>query len=93
VIYFVYVLRNPKGSFYIGYSNNLKRRLVEHQQGKTYTTRRLGGPWKLIYFEACVHIWDARKRENFLKTGPGRAFLKKRLRYFLEQNKITPKLE
>ena len=87
MIYFVYVLQNPKGSFYIGYTNSLKRRLPEHQRGEVYTTRRMGGPWKLIYFETGINMWDARKRERFLKTGPGRSFLKKRLKYFLEQNK------
>lgn len=87
MIYFVYVLQNPKGSFYIGYSNNLKRRLTEHKTGKVYTTSRIKGPWKLIYFEAGTNKWDAIKREKFLKSGPGRAFITKRLKYFLSQNK------
>ncbi|MFH1253053.1 MAG: GIY-YIG nuclease family protein [Candidatus Uhrbacteria bacterium] len=84
MIYFVYILRNPKGSFYIGYTNNLKRRLTEHQNGGVYTTRRMGGPWKLIYFEAGINRFDAIKRERFLKTGPGRHFFLNRLKNFLQ---------
>jgi len=38
---------------------------------------------KLIYYEACVHIEDAIRREKYLKTYHGKLFLKKRLKSYL----------
>ncbi|MFC1618147.1 GIY-YIG nuclease family protein [Patescibacteria group bacterium] len=61
--------------FYIGYTNNLKRRLEEHQQGKNISTaKRL--PLKLFYFEGHLLEKDARRRERYFKTTKGKAMLK-----------------
>lgn len=53
VFFYVYVLHSVKdGDRYIGYTSNLKKRIEEHQQGKSFATSyRL--PFKLIYYEAC----------------------------------------
>jgi len=42
----------------------------------------------LIYYEACVHLADARRRERFLKTGKGKQYLYNRLKDSL--NMILP---
>jgi len=79
VFFYVYVLESLKdGNKYIGYTNNLKRRLEEHKKGLSFSTRfRL--PFKLIYFEGCLNQEDAKRRENYLKATQGRRFLGLRL--------------
>jgi len=42
----------------------------------------------LIYYEACVHLGDARRRERFLKTGKGKRYLNNRLKESL--NMVRP---
>lgn len=77
--YWVYILESLKdGNKYIGYTNNLKRRIEEHKKGLSFSTKfRL--PFKLIYFEGCINEQDAKRREYYLKTTQGRRFLGLRL--------------
>ncbi|MEK7497268.1 MAG: GIY-YIG nuclease family protein [Patescibacteria group bacterium] len=79
MFYYTYVLRSQKdGELYIGFTNNLKRRLVEHKKGLNFSTKyRL--PFELIYFEGCLNMLDAKRRERYLKTTQGRRFLGLRL--------------
>ena len=88
VFFYVYVLESLKdGKRYIGYTSDLRRRIEEHQKGKSYSTRpRL--PMKLIYFEACTNKEDAERREGYLKTTGGRKFLVKRLRSYYKKSKL-----
>jgi hypothetical protein len=46
VMYFVYVLQNPQGRIYIGFTTHLEKRIQQHQQGEAGWTRARG-PWKL----------------------------------------------
>jgi len=80
---YVYVLRSLKSSkWYIGCTNNLRKRFIEHQNDKsTYTKGR--GPFELIYYEACLNKLDGFAREKYLKSGMGRRYLKNRLKRFL----------
>ena len=41
------------------------------------------GPYDLIYYEACLEKDDAKARELFLKSGPGKRYLYQRLKRFL----------
>lgn len=86
-MYYTYLLESQKDSgWYIGYTNNLKDRFLEHSQGRVISTKnRL--PIKLIYYEAYLNRLDAKKRERFLKSGSGRKFLKKQLTNYLINNK------
>jgi len=43
----------------------------------------MGVPWKLIYYEACLDEGDSLAREKYLKSGPGKAYIKNRLKRFL----------
>jgi putative endonuclease len=81
--HYVYVLLSKKDNkFYIGYTQNLKRRIKEHNAKRNFSTKsRL--PVSLIYAEACLNKEDAGRRENYLKTTQGRRFLKLRIRKFL----------
>ena len=79
VFFYTYVLESLQDSDrYIGYTDNLKRRLEEHKKGLSFATKsRL--PFKLIYFEGCLNQTDAKRREAYLKTTQGRRFLGLRL--------------
>ncbi len=79
MFFFVYVLQSLKDNkLYIGYTNNLKQRIEEHQKGKSFSTKfRL--PFQLIYFEGGLDENDAKRREGYLKTTQGRRFLGLRL--------------
>lgn len=82
MFYYVYVLESLKdGNRYIGFTNNLKRRLLEHNKGLNFSTE-FRRPFKLIYFEGCVNINDAKRRESYLKTTQGRRFLGLRLKEY-----------
>lgn len=82
-MWYVYALYSKElDRFYIGYTENMERRLAEHQAGKTHTTDRMGIV-ELVYYEACFVKEDATRRERQLKTGFGRGYLRKRLEKYL----------
>ncbi|MDO8569786.1 MAG: GIY-YIG nuclease family protein [bacterium] len=74
--YVVYILKDSNGKVYKGVTNNLQRRLKEHQRGHTDTTRKMHG-LQVIYTEKARDWTEARKRELYLKSAAGRRFLKK----------------
>jgi len=61
---------------YVGSTNNLARRLAEHNADKSTFTKTFV-PWELIYQEECNSLQSARKREKYFKTAAGRKVLKK----------------
>lgn len=73
--YYVYILRNEKGEFYKGSTDDLKKRILDHNAGRVRSTKN-GKPWNLIYYEAFISKKIARREELFLKTGKGRERLK-----------------
>jgi putative endonuclease len=78
-MYSVYVLVSLKdGKHYTGSTSNLERRIKQHNQGKTESTRRRR-PFKLIYQEEHLEKEEAEERERFLKSGKGREELKQLL--------------
>jgi putative endonuclease len=82
--YYVYVLKSEvDNSWYIGYTLDLEKRIIEHNSGKTITTKRKM-PWSIIYFEASKSKEDAISREKYLKSGMGRRYLKNRLKIQLD---------
>lgn len=79
-MHYVYITKSEKDNkLYIGSTNNLKRRMEEHNRGLVYSTKSRG-PFHVIYYEAYKEEKDARKRESNLKLR-SRAFaqLKKRM--------------
>ncbi|MEK7353658.1 MAG: GIY-YIG nuclease family protein [Chloroflexota bacterium] len=66
--YFVYVLRNPEGRLYVGFTTDLSRRILQHQNGEAGWTRGRG-PWKLVYHETFTYRLEAMRRERNLKRG------------------------
>jgi len=80
---YVYVIGSEKdGKWYTGFTNDLRKRFNEHNNGKVLSTKSRG-PFKIIYYEACVNMQDAKSREKYLKTGMGKRYLKNRLKRFL----------
>jgi len=78
-MYYVYVIQSLKDKkLYTGYTNDLQRRIEEHNAGRNEVTKDRK-PFRLLYYEACHQKGDALRRELQLKTGFGRAYLKKRL--------------
>jgi len=66
--YFVYVLRNPEGRLYIGFTIDLNKRLHQHQEDKGgWTCGR--GPWELVHYETFTDRSEAMRRERKLKRG------------------------
>ncbi len=75
-MYTVYVLLSEStNKFYIGQTNDLPRRLLEHKTGLARYTRGRG-PWKLVLSEQYSTRAEAMKREKSLKSGKGREWLK-----------------
>ena len=78
-MWYTYILESKKdGKHYIGSTNDLKRRLNEHNMGFVDATQpRL--PFSLVSYVAVETERQARALEKYLKTGSGFAFIKKRI--------------
>jgi len=83
VMFFIYLLQSESsGTFYIGYTDNLERRVEEHNSGENRSTKH-GCPWKLLYYEACLNQHDALCREKYLKTNQGYRLIQTRIKEYL----------
>lgn len=76
-MYYVYILKSEiKEKTYVGFTNNLERRIKEHNSGKSkFTSRYI--PWRVVYQEQVETPANARARELYLKSAAGRKFRKK----------------
>ncbi|HLD61910.1 MAG TPA: GIY-YIG nuclease family protein [Patescibacteria group bacterium] len=79
-MYYVYIIKSSKnGKLYIGYTANLKERMIKHNSATEKSTKAYA-PWKLVYYEAYKSESDARKRELRLKDfGKAYGQLKRRM--------------
>jgi predicted GIY-YIG superfamily endonuclease len=79
-MWYAYIIRsvNFPEQEYIGATANLKRRLAEHNAGKSSDTSKFK-PWKLVWYCAFPEKPEALAFERYLKSHSGRAFAKKRL--------------
>lgn len=77
---YVYVIRSEKdGRFYVGLTSNVKKRVSQHNAGRTRSTKAYR-PWKLFFFEECLNRIEARKREKYLKSGYGKQWIKEKFK-------------
>ena len=67
-MYYFYILQCADNKRYYGYTNNLIRRLKEHQVGKNISTKRRR-PLKVVYYETCDSKDAAKAREKQFKRG------------------------
>ena len=82
-MHYVYVLRSGKeGNLYTGYTTGLRQRVADHLAGRVSSTRHRR-PFKLIYYEAYLVAQDAKAREQFLKSGSGKRFIRRQLAHYL----------
>ena len=73
---YVYVLKSQKdGRLYVGMTQDLEKRLKEHNLGRTKSTKGYR-PWTVIHEEVYQDREAARKREKYLKSGYGKQWLK-----------------
>ena len=73
----LYILKSKiKDRYYIGHTNDLDRRLTEHNTGQTKSTRSYK-PWELVYHKTYSHKSDAAKAENFLKAKKSKIFIER----------------
>ncbi len=76
-MYYVYILESDKDStYYIGCTNSIERRLIEHNKGLSKYTKT-NKPWILRYKERYNTLPEARKRENQIKSWKKRAAVEK----------------
>ncbi len=74
-------------NFYIGFTNDLRKRLSYHNNGLNLSTKS-HRPWKLIFYEAYLDESDAKRREKYLKSSQGSRLLKRMLKeYFYKKGK------
>ena len=71
----VYVIRSLHKRYrYVGITDNLERRIRQHNVGKSISTRNFA-PFYLLFTESYCDRSRARSRGKFLKSGAGRKFL------------------
>lgn len=73
-MYFVYILLSEKDNkFYTGITNDIERRLKQHNIGYSSTrSTKTRGPFKLVFAQECRDRLEAHELEKFLKSGTGR---------------------
>ena len=73
---YVYAIKSEERNYiYVGMTNNIQRRLAEHNNGENKSTKAYK-PFTLIYSETYASRKEARIREKYLKSGVGKQFLK-----------------
>lgn len=94
-MHYVYILQSGKdGKLYIGCTNDLQKRVREHNSGDVRATKARV-PLEVIHYEAFTNKSDAFAREQWLKTGWGRAQIQKMLTNTLKVSAVKenpPKL-
>ncbi|HEY9166142.1 MAG TPA: GIY-YIG nuclease family protein [Candidatus Kryptonia bacterium] len=73
-LYWVYVIESEDGHHYTGQTDDLDRRVDEHNSGMSHSTKH-GRNWRIVYSEQFETRREAMKREKYLKTNAGRRFL------------------
>lgn len=78
-MWYVYILKSKDKDFlYVGSTTNLKRRLLEHNNGLSVSTKAYK-PFQLAAYVAVQTETRAKDLERYFKTGSGKAVLKKRI--------------
>lgn len=77
--YVTYILLSKSAKkTYVGHTNDLKRRVEEHNKGKNIFSKRYK-PWIVLYNESQLSELEAIKREKYFKSAAGRRWMKKNL--------------
>ena len=76
-MFYTYVLKSqilPK--YYTGYTDDLEKRLLDHNSGKSVYSSRYK-PWVVVYYEEFDSKEQSIAREKYFKSAAGRRWLKK----------------
>lgn len=65
-MHYFHVIQSKNGTIYIESTNDLRKRINEHNNGKSKSTKRYM-LWKIVYYVAYLSEFDARNREKKLK--------------------------
>jgi predicted GIY-YIG superfamily endonuclease len=76
-MYYVYILNCADGHPYVGCTSNLKERILRHKNGQVLATKEKL-PVQIAAYFAFKEKYKAFDFEKYLKSGSGRAFLRKR---------------
>ena len=79
-MFYVYILKslNSPEQTYVGYTTDLKKRLIEHNDGLSLHTSKYT-PWELIVYLGFKYEHKAIEFEKYLKSGSGTVFRNKKL--------------
>ena len=73
--FFAYVLRSKtSGRYYVGHSENLTKRIFEHNNNRTASIKNRG-PWELFHSEEFATRSEASRREREIKSMKSRAYI------------------
>jgi len=76
MMYFIYILQSLRDQrTYVGYTDNVERRLIQHNSGYVRSTKHRI-PFKLLFTEEFETSREAKRRESYWKSGAGRRKLK-----------------
>ena len=77
----VYILQNPKGRFYIGYTHNLDARVTSHNRTDKISGKftRKNEPWILVWSEGHSDRSNAVRREREIKSWKSARLIRERL--------------
>jgi predicted GIY-YIG superfamily endonuclease len=77
---YVYLLKSDvfEDQRYVGVTDDLRRRVSEHNSGKSPHTSKYA-PWSIVTYVAFTDLRKAEDFERYLKSGSGHAFARKRL--------------
>ena len=89
--FYVYALVSQiDGRIYVGMSQDLRRRLSEHNQGKVQSTSPYA-PWRLFFSEPVGDSEQARVKEKYYKAASGKRKLRAILANERNPDNLTPK--
>jgi len=80
MIYFVYILKNKEGKFYIGQAANLEERIKRHNQNRVFSTKNKG-PWRIIWKKEFESRSEAIRYENYLKSLKNKKYIEENFIY------------
>ena len=77
-MYYIYIIQsiNYSNKNYVGFTEDVEKRLKAHNNGQSIYTSKYK-PWKMISYLSFKNKQSAKDFEKYLKTGSGKAFLKK----------------
>ena len=80
-MFYVYVLQNPRGKFYVGQTENITERLKDHNRTDCFEGHftRKNGPWKLVWWEPHNSRSSVVQRERQIKRMKSTAWIRAHL--------------